>query len=75
MEPISMAAIGALLAGQAIQGSVNRAAQAREAERQRKITGLGEAMGMERSALAQQQEAGSLALKDYINSLRAQLGA
>ena len=74
MTGLEIGAIAALIGGQAIQGSLSRAAQAKEAERMREITGLGEAMGMERAARTQQQEATGLALKDYINSLRTQLG-
>lgn len=75
MDPLTIGALSALLAGQAIQGSVNRAAQAKEAARGRELTGLSDAMDMERKGFAQQQEASGLALKDYINSLRTQYGA
>lgn len=74
MTGLEIGAIAALLGGQAIQGSLSRAAQAKEAERMRTLTGLGEAMGMEQGSRMQQQEASGLALKDYINSLRTQLG-
>lgn len=68
-----IALLAAVLAGSAIQGSMQRKAQEKQAAIGRRLTGLGEAMEIEQAGLKQAGQQQSLAMKDYINSLRASL--
>jgi hypothetical protein len=74
MDPLS---IGALITAGASIGSglLTRQAQAEQARLGRQMTGLQEASEMAQGGLQQQQKQSGLALKDYINTLRTQLGA
>ncbi len=74
MDPATIGTLAALFAGQMVQGGLSRAAQQKQAEIGRRITGIGEAADIERAGYEQAQQQSGLAMKDYINTLRAQLG-
>lgn len=73
MDPATTAAI---IKGIAILGSgqMIRSAQQKQAQIGRELTGLGEALDIERGGYSQAQQQSGLALKDYIDSLRGSLG-
>lgn len=73
MDPATIAIMASVLGGAMIQGSMQRASQEKQAKIGRTLTGLEGAMDIEQAGFKQAQQQQGLAMKDYINSLRASL--
>lgn len=73
MTGAEIAILSAVLGGAMVQGGMQRAAQEKQAKIGRTLTGLEGAMDIEQAGFKQAQQQQGLAMKDYINSLRATL--